>query len=124
MYSSKALTVTERNNAQIEKELLAIVFAAEKFDQYIYARDVQVQSDHKSLETIFSKPLSASPKRLLRMLLRLQCYNLHVTYQHGTEMHIADALSRAHLEGQTKCFAPYSSKMWKSQKNCLFHQNV
>ena len=35
MYSSRALTATERNYAQIEKELLAIVFAAEKFDKYI-----------------------------------------------------------------------------------------
>ena len=52
------------------------------------------------METIFPKPLPAAPKRLQRMLLRLQRYNLHVTYQHGTEMHIADALSRAHLEGQ------------------------
>ena len=34
------------------------------------------------------------------MLLRLQRYNLHVTYQRGTEMHIADALSRAHLGRQ------------------------
>jgi hypothetical protein len=37
MYSSRALTASEHNHAQIEKELLAIVFAAEKFDKYIYA---------------------------------------------------------------------------------------
>ena len=80
MYSSRALTATEHNYTQIEKELLAIVFAAEKFDKYIYARNVQVQSDHKPLETIFSKPLHTAPKRLQRMLLRLQCYDLHVPY--------------------------------------------
>ena len=61
MYSSRALTATERNYAQIEKELLPIVFAAEKFDKYIYARNVRVQSDHKPLETIFSKPLHTAP---------------------------------------------------------------
>ena len=38
-YASRALTPTEENYAQIEKELLAIVFACEKFDAYIYGRD-------------------------------------------------------------------------------------
>ena len=46
------MTPTEQNYAQIEKELLAIVFACEKFDQYIFGRsDVVVQSDHNPLET-------------------------------------------------------------------------
>ena len=34
------------------------------------------------------------------MLLQLQRYDLHVSYQSGTEMHIADMLSRAYLEGK------------------------
>ena len=60
----------------------------------------KVQSDHKPLETIFSKPLHIAPKRLQRMLLRLQRYDLQVSCQRGTEMHIADMLSRAYLEGK------------------------
>ena len=88
LYSSRALIATERNYAQIEKELLVIVFTAEKFDKYIYACNVQVQSNHKPLETTFSKPLHTVPKRLQCMLLRLQCYDLHVSYQRGTEMNI------------------------------------
>ena len=41
--------------AQMEKELLAIVFDCEKFDQYVYGRDtVHVQRDHKPLEVIFT----------------------------------------------------------------------
>jgi len=64
-YSSRVMTQTEQNCAQIEKELLAIVFACEKFDQYIFGRsDVVVESDHKPLETIFKKPVHSSPKRL------------------------------------------------------------
>jgi len=56
-YSSRVMTQTEQNYAQIEKELLAIVYACEKFDQYIFGRsNVIVQSDHKPLETIFRKP--------------------------------------------------------------------
>ena len=44
----------EVNYAQIEKELLVIVFACEKFDAYIYGCDcVRVQTDHKPLESIF-----------------------------------------------------------------------
>ena len=72
-YSSRALTSDETNYAHIEKELLAIVFACEKCDQYVYGRDkVHVQSDHKPLEVIFKRPLVTAPKRLQRMLLRLQ----------------------------------------------------
>ena len=97
-YASRALTPTEENYAQIEKELLAIVFACEKFDAYIYGRDsVRVQTDHKPLESIFRKELCVAPKRLQRMLLRLQKYDLDVTYLKGELMLIADTLSRAHL---------------------------
>ena len=79
-YASRALTDTEVNYAQIEKELLAIVFACEKFDTYIYGRDcVRVQTDHKPLESIFRKELCTAPKRLQRMVLRQQKYSLDVT---------------------------------------------
>ena len=70
-YASCALTSAERNYAQIEKELPAIVFAAEHFHQYTYGRPVKVDSDHKPLETIFTKPLASAPQRLQRMLMRL-----------------------------------------------------
>ncbi len=105
-YSSRALTSAETNYAQIEKELLAIVFACEKFDQYVYGRDkVHVQSDHKPLEVIFKRPLVTAPKRLQRMLLRLQRYSLEVTYVRGSEMYIADTLSRAYIPGNSSVHA-------------------
>ena len=97
-YASRALTPTEENYAQIEKELLAIVVSCEKFDAHIYGRDsVQVQTDHKPFECICRKVLCVVPKRLQRMLLRLQKYDLDVTYLKGENMLIADTLSRAHL---------------------------
>lgn len=106
VYASRALTATERNYAQIEKELLAIVFACERFDQYIYGREnVSVQSDHKPLEAIFRKPLVTAPKRLQRMMLRLQRYTLDVTYTRGIDMHIADTLSRAYIPGEPSVHA-------------------
>lgn len=64
-YASCALTDTETCYAQIEKELLAIVFACERFEPYVNCCDIiQVESDHKPLEAIFCKPLHSAPKRL------------------------------------------------------------
>ena len=100
-FASRALTDCETRYAQIEKELLAIVFACEKFNNYVYGRDVLVQSDHKPLEAIFSKPLSSTTPRLQRMLIRLGRYRLHIRYTPGKEMRIADALSRAYLQDET-----------------------
>ena len=49
-YASRSLSPSECNYAQIEKELLAIVFACNKFHQYIYGFPTKIQSDHKPLE--------------------------------------------------------------------------
>lgn len=99
--SSRVMSQTEQNHAKIEKELLAIVFASEKFDTYIFGRsDVIVQSDHRPLETIFKKPIHNSPKRIQRMRLRLQHYGIHVEYKRGTTMFLADTLSRGYLENE------------------------
>ena len=69
-FASRALTQTETRYAQIEKELLAIVFACEKFDKYIFGRDfVHVETDHKPLDEIFTKSLCGTTARLQPMLL-------------------------------------------------------
>ena len=69
-FASRALTPTERRDAQIEKELLSVVFACERFDTYLYSPDVvHVKTDHQPLEAIFKKDLDSAPKRLQRMLL-------------------------------------------------------
>ena len=97
-YASRALTQTERNYAQIEKECLAIVFATHRFEHYILGKDnVRVYTDHKPLVTIFKKTILTSPKRLQRMRLRLQKYSLDLEYKPGPTMYISDTLSRASL---------------------------
>ncbi len=101
-FGSRALSLTERGNAQIEKECLAIVCGMERFHQYTYERKVIVQSDHKPLENIVRKPLLHAPKRLQRMLMRLQKYDFDITYVPGKEMLLADALSRAYLEDNAR----------------------
>ena len=103
-YTSRALTPTETRYAQIEKELLAIVFACEHFEAYIFGRDVvHVETDHQPLEMIVLKPLNSAPSRLQRMLLRLQKFNLQVKYKKGKEMYLADTLSRAYIAKVHAC---------------------
>ena len=54
-FASKSLTQTQKAYAQIEKQLLAILFGCEKFHEYLYGRKVIVESDHKPLEAITKK---------------------------------------------------------------------
>ncbi len=96
-FASRALTDAETRYAQIKKELLAVVFAFEKFNQYTYARCVEVETDHKPLVSIVKKSLTSAPPRLQRMLLRYQRYEFKMKYKPGKEMIIADTLSRAYL---------------------------
>lgn len=95
-YASRSMTETETNYTQIEKEMVAIVFVVERFEQYVYGRPVHVQTDHKPLESIDNKSLTSSPKRLQRMLMRLQKFDITVTYRKGSEMVLADTLVRAY----------------------------
>ena len=65
----------------------------------MHGRDVvHVKTDHQPLEAIFTKDLGSAPKRLQRMLLRLQRYNLDVKYQKGKLMVMPDPLSQAYLD--------------------------
>ena len=78
---------------------LAIVFSCERFDQYLHGRKmITVNTDHKPLVPIFTKPIHTAPKWLQRMLLRLQKYKLRGQYLPGSQMYIADMLSRAYLK--------------------------
>jgi hypothetical protein len=106
-YHSRALTDTETRYASIEKEMLAVVDAFERFHQYTFGRFTQVISDHKPLEMIVKKPLSKAPKRLQGMLLRLQKYHYDIRYSPGKTMVIADTLSRAYLPHHPNKTEPY-----------------
>lgn len=104
-FASKALTKTEQNYAQIEKELLAVVYGCKRFHQYLYGKDILVFTDHKPLEAIFKKPVAQAPARLQRMLLALRPYRVTVIFKPGKEIPVADALSRLHHEDELEGMA-------------------
>ena len=95
-YASRALSETEQRYAQIEKEALAICWAAEKFYYYLAGRKFQVETDHKPLISILSKmELAKLPMRVQRFRLRMMKFCYSIRYTPGEKLLIADALSRA-----------------------------
>ena len=96
-YASKALTPSQENYAQMEKEMLAIVFGCELFHDYLYGqREITVESDHKPLEAILKKPIHQAPLRLQRMILRIKPYAVNVKYLPGSQLILADSRSPEH----------------------------
>lgn len=63
----------------------------------MYGCKVTIHSDHKPLEALCSKSLSKVPRRLQRLILRLQKYTIEVKWVPGKLIKLADALSRAPL---------------------------
>lgn len=96
-YASRTLTKSERNYAQIEKEVLSIFFGVEKFHQYLYGRKFLLVMDHKPLTTLMT-PKSGMPTlaaaRLQRWAILLAAYQYDIEYR-STEKHgNADCPSR------------------------------
>ena len=91
-YASKGLTPAETRYANIEHDILAVVFRCLKFHHYLYGRSFVCNSDHQPLENIHLKHLSDAPPRLQRLLLKLQPYDITIKYLPGHKVAVADAL--------------------------------
>ena len=91
-YASKTLSGPQLNYATTEKELLAIVFAIDKFRSYLVGAKVIVYNDHAALKYLLTK-VDAKPQ-LIRWILLLQLFDLEIKDKKGIENSIADHLSR------------------------------
>ena len=91
-YASKTLNETQLNYTTTEKELLAVVFAFDKFRSYLILSKVVVYTDHSALKYLFSKQ-DARP-RLIRWILLLQEFDVEIRDKKGAENFVADHLSR------------------------------
>ena len=80
------------NYSTTEKELLAIIFALEKFRSYLLGAKVIVFSDHAALKYLLHK--KETKPQLIRWVLLLQEFNLVIRDKKGAENLVADHLSR------------------------------
>ncbi|KAK1693598.1 hypothetical protein QYE76_010295 [Lolium multiflorum] len=91
-YASKTLDAAQRNYATTEKELLAVVFACDKFRSYIVDSKVTIHTDHAAIRYLMQNK-DAKP-RLIRWVLLLQEFDLHIVDRKGADNPVADNLSR------------------------------
>ena len=100
-YISRSLVKAEQNYSTTEKELLAIVWAFQKFHPYLHGSTTLVETDHQPLVSLLHK--NHPPGRLLRWVLALQEYKFTIKYCKGNTNIVADSLSRQEYQFTQFC---------------------
>ncbi|RDX99885.1 Retrovirus-related Pol polyprotein, partial [Mucuna pruriens] len=113
-YASQTMDAAQVNYTTTEKELLAIVFALDKFRSYLLGSKIVVFSDHVALKYLLKKP-GAKP-RLIRWMLLLQEFNVEIRDKKGAENVVADHLRLSNwrrcliVEGISCCKSNWNRK--------------
>ncbi|XP_070002016.1 uncharacterized protein [Nicotiana sylvestris] len=97
-YASRKLSGAQLNYTVTEKEMLAVVFAFDKFRSHLIGSKVIVYTDHAAIRYLIEK--KESNPRLIRWVHLLQEFDLQIRDRKGIENQVADPLSR--LEGDEK----------------------
>ena len=73
-YARKTLNETQRNYTTTENELLAVVYALDKFRAYLVGSDIIIFTDNSDLKYVLTK--KDAKARFIRWVLLLQEFNL------------------------------------------------
>ena len=91
-YARKTFNEAQANYSITEKEMLAIVFACEKFRPYILQSHVIIHTDHAAIKYLMA--MKEAKPRLIRWVLLLQEFDLEIKEKKGSDNVIANHLSR------------------------------
>ncbi|KDQ71468.1 hypothetical protein L798_14128, partial [Zootermopsis nevadensis] len=90
--ASRVLTPTEQRYSVAEQELLAIVYALDKFRIYVFGHTIHLNTDNKALS--FLNKCALTSNRIARWTMQIQEYDLKIKHISGASNFLADTISR------------------------------